>query len=117
MANLVETRSLPLTPPGPERTPLLSTIRMLFVGPRSDALGYLKGLAETYGDTVYVRGLFSFYMILNPEGVRQVLVEEAAKFYKTKMSKKTLGRGLGNGLLLSNGDFWKRQRRPVKPRV
>src|SRR5258708_9314354 len=97
MANLAETRTLPLTPPGPERISLLSTIRTLFIGPRSDALGYLKGLAETYGDTVHVRGLFSFYMILNPEGVRQVLVDEAAKFYKTQMSKKTLGRVLANG--------------------
>src|SRR5262249_10774971 len=54
------------------------------------------------------------YTLRHPDHIHQVLVTDATKYHKDpvyKDSDKGLARFLGNGLLVSDGDFWKRQRK------
>jgi len=62
------------------------------------------------GDAVYV--------VFMPEHVRDVLIKNAKRVKKGgdyTDSQRGLARLLGNGLITSEGDFWKRQRKMVSP--
>jgi cytochrome P450 len=102
-------RKLPPTPPGHF---LLGHVQ----GYRADTLGYERHLARTYGDVVHVRFVNrQAYLMSGPEDVKQVLVDQADKFYKAPAYRQVLSRFLGNGLLTSDGDFWRRQRKLSQP--
>src|ERR1041384_7545886 len=95
-------------PPVPDGNWLLGHID----GYRKDMLGYEKHLAKAYGDVVHIRWLNRHaYLIFNPSDVQQVLVEDADKFNKAPVYRNLLSQFLGNGLLTSDGDFWRRQRK------
>jgi cytochrome P450 len=100
-------------PPQPaDSHPILGQIP----GYRKDTLSYEKHLARTYGDVVDIRWFNRHgYLISNPEDVRKVLVDEADKFDKAPIYKQLLNYFLGNGLLTSDGAFWKRQRGLSQP--
>ncbi len=69
-----------------------------------------------YGHLVDLRfGPVSRFLVSHPDLVRQIYVEQAAKFYKTTQIKEVLGPSLGNGLLISDGEFWRRQRKLAQP--
>lgn len=53
-------------------------------------------------------------MINDPAGIERVLVTDYQNFTKS-MDYRALSRVLGQGLLTSEGEFWKRQRRLVQP--
>lgn len=98
-------------PPGPPGLPLLgSAVDML-----KDMLTvFSRGLIE-YGDTVRYRfGPFEFVIIHRPEDIRTVLLERADDFRKSP-SYDGLRLVVGEGLLTSEGEFWKRQRRLMAP--
>src|SRR5258708_7488522 len=83
---------------------------------RADSLGYEKYLAKTYGDVVHVRWVNQHaYLISHPDAVKQILVDDADKFDKAKIYRSLLSRFLGNGLLTSDGAFWRRQRKLAQP--
>ena len=44
-----------------------------------------------------------------------MLIFQQNKFHKSKLSKEATERLLGQGLLISEGDFWRRQRRLAQP--
>jgi len=78
-------------------------------------LDLLTWLTRRYGD---VAG-FGFLgnpacMINSPAGIEQVLVTDYQNFTKS-MDYRALSRVLGQGLLTSEGEFWKHQRRLVQP--
>src|SRR5205085_6325088 len=71
---------------------------------------------ELYGDVVHFRVAFNdWYLISNPEHIYRVLVADANKFYKPKLAKQLWRPFLGEGLLASDGEFWKRQHKLVQP--
>lgn len=102
----------PPTLPGPKGLPVLGvSIRLL-----SDSLGLLRSTASDYGDLVRIPVINGTRILVNrPEYVQQVLVMQAHKFHKSKLSKEVAERLLGQGLLISEGDFWRRQRRLAQP--
>lgn len=58
------------------------------------------------------------YFISHPDDIREVLVTQASKFIKDAQYRDPrtgIARYLGNGLLTSDGEFWRRQRRLVAP--
>ena len=58
------------------------------------------------------------YFISHPDDIREVLVTQAGKFIKDAQyrgAQTGIARYLGNGLLTSDGEFWRRQRRLVAP--
>ncbi len=83
---------------------------------RTRLLEYPTELARTYGDLVYVRmGPIRAYFVNHPDLVREVLVSRSRCFRKLPRVIRALQPVDGNGLVLSEGDFWLRQRRLVQP--
>lgn len=80
-----------------------------------DPLGFLKSCARSYGDVVRLRFLGqTFYLLSRPDLIESVLVTNNRNFMKSKILKRN-GRLLGDGLLTSEGEFWRRQRRLAQP--
>jgi cytochrome P450 len=100
-----------LTPPGP-KLPLLDR---LFYAPARDPLGFFHNLARTYGDIAYVRvGGERLYLLSNPRDIRDVLVTNQHQFAKGRGLERAR-RLLGRGLLTSEGELHRRQRRLMQP--
>jgi cytochrome P450 len=79
-----------------------------------DPLRYLEE-AVTLGDLVRMRFFRKDAWLVNdPALVDQVLVKTSGSFQKD-MFLRALKSVLGEGLLTSEGDFWKRQRRLISP--
>lgn len=55
------------------------------------------------------------YMVNEPGLARRILMEPAERFPKGEMLRSIMKPLLGNGVSLSNGDEWKRQRRMIDP--
>ncbi len=100
-----------LEPPGPRA---LLPGRVLFEI-RRDPIAAFTRLARTYGDLVRFRvGGRDTYLVSRPEWIRDILVTRNDAFVKGEglRSAKAL---LGEGLLTSEGEFHKRQRRLIQP--
>ncbi len=99
-------------PPGPKGLPLVGAALAL----RSDPLAGMRGMARQYGDIVRFHVMMRERILLNhPEWINQVLVAQHAKFHKSELTRRITTRMLGQGLLISEGDFWRRQRRLAQP--
>jgi cytochrome P450 len=83
---------------------------------RKDPLGFGRTIAAQYGDVVDLR-IFNrrLFFLAHPEHIHQVLVQDAEKFHKSPVYRIFLGRALGEGLLTSEGELWRRQRRLAQP--
>lgn len=95
-------------PPGPQGTVPLADIR-------GDPLGFLSRLVAEYGDfTRHLTDADEVITVSRPELARRVLVDRS--FRKTGTPDDTmLSPVLGRGLLTSEGETWKRQRRIAQP--
>ena len=83
--------------------------------PRGDPIGYFTKCIRDYGDIVFLRFLGVPMCLLNrPDCIESVLVTQHNNFEKSK-DYRALRRVLGNGLLTSEGEFWRRQRKLVQP--
>ena len=83
---------------------------------RRRPLEFLLDAAETYGDVVRFRlGPYRVYLVNGPDNIHEVLVAQQKKILKTDFNRSLLGRFLGNGILTSEGDFHRRQRRLMQP--
>ena len=99
-------------PPGPRGLPLLGMGLQVL----RDPLGTLEHIARKYGDIVTIPIVSDTRILLNhPDYIEQVTVIQQSKFHKSKLTKDVTGRLLGEGLLISEGDFWRRQRRLAQP--
>jgi cytochrome P450 len=80
-----------------------------------DQLGFYASCAREYGDVVPVRfGPRRAFLIYHPDAIEEVLVTRSRDFVKSP-GVRLLRPLLGDGLLLSEGDVWLRQRRLVQP--
>jgi cytochrome P450 len=83
--------------------------------PRSDSIGFLTKCGQQYGDIVFLKFLGVPACFVNrPEYIESILVTQNNNFVKSK-DYRAMRRVLGNGLLLSEGDFWRRQRKLIQP--
>jgi cytochrome P450 len=98
-------------PPGPKGRLLGENLREY----ARDPLGFLSGCAREHGDVVRLRFMGqTFYLLSNPDLIEYVLVENNRNFTKTRLLRRNR-RLLGEGLLTSEGEFWRRQRRLAQP--
>lgn len=75
---------------------------------------FLRGVAEQ-GEDVHLRFLHLDYLLLTrPASVHHVLVAQPERYTKS-VNYDGLKVVLGNGLLTSEGTFWKKQRRLMQP--
>jgi cytochrome P450 len=82
---------------------------------RRDPLNLLARLAREYGDVVQFRaGTQRVFLLNHPDHVRDVLVTHHGRFHKGRALQRAK-RLLGEGLLTSEGEFHRRQRRLAQP--
>src|ERR1700692_3325874 len=99
-------------PPGPKGWPIVGVALDI----RRDPLAGMRQMARDYGDIVHFRVMMQDRILLNhPDLIHQVLVLQQSKFHKSELTRRVTGRMLGQGLLISEGDFWRRQRRLAQP--
>lgn len=104
--------TFPGYPPGPAPARgLLEGLRGLD-DLRRDVLGTIGQRFATYGDLYYVEGPdVEVYSTCHPDLIHEVLVTRARSFHKRTRDLELLG----NGLLTSDGELWRRQRRRIQP--
>jgi len=101
-----------MQPPGPKHLFGLNFIHSF----RKYPLKLIVGLHNQYGDIVHSRmGPYHAYFFFHPDQVTEILVDKARLLPKTQMQVRILRQWDGNGLVLSEGEFWARQRRLVQP--
>jgi cytochrome P450 len=99
-------------PPGPRGHFLFGSMADL----QCDRLKFAMDLALEYGDVALFRmGPLPLYMVNHPDGIRHILVDNKRNYSKDTPVFGLLKGLLGNGLLLSEGEFWLRQRRLMQP--
>ncbi len=82
---------------------------------RRDQLGFYESCAREYGDVAATRmGPFRILLVYHPDAIEELLVTRNRDFVKSP-GVQLLRPLLGDGLLLSEGDTWLRQRRLVQP--
>jgi cytochrome P450 len=98
-------------PPGPKRTLPFANMFAYRRGP----LPYFQNLAKRYGDIAYFKiGPQEAFFLNHPEYIKEVLVTNNQNFNKGLVLQRAK-RLLGEGLLTSEGDFHRRQRRLAQP--
>lgn len=98
-------------PPGPEGLPIVGNTLQF----RRDQLAFVRGVQRAFGDvaTMYL-GKFPMVLFSRPEHVRYFLVDNARNFTNREFAWN-LRRLLGDGLLTTDGEFHRQQRRLVQP--
>ncbi|WP_242900824.1 cytochrome P450 [Actinomadura terrae] len=98
-------------PPGPPR----SRTPMLFAKLIRDRLGLMSQAAEEYGDAARVRiGPKTLYIFNHPDHAKHVLADNSANYHKG-IGLVQAKRALGDGLLTSEGELWRKQRDAIQP--
>jgi cytochrome P450 len=112
MATTRDNRRSAKRPPGPRDWLGLRLIQRFRAAP----LPLLLELHEEYGDIVYSRmGPYRAFFFFHPDQIREILTDKNKLLPKFRRQVRVLQQWDGNGLVLSEGDFWARQRRLVQP--
>jgi cytochrome P450 len=99
------------TPPGPPRSAMLTLLRKL----ASDRLSLMTEARDVYGDAVrVVIGPKTLYIFNHPDHAKHVLADNAGNYHKG-IGYIEARRALGDGLLTSEGELWRKQRRTIQP--
>lgn len=102
-------------PPGPKGHFLFGSVSEYI----RDPLSFLSQCAKEYGDIVRFPGVrfigYTGYFLNSPDYIEEVLATKTHQFGKFKRGFGIIGRILGNGLVTSEGDFWRQQRRLMQP--
>ncbi|WP_406068658.1 cytochrome P450 [Micromonospora sp. NBC_01638] len=98
--------------PGPPPWATPGLLRKLW----GDRLGLLSDAADKYGDVVrFSMGPKTLYFFNHPDHARHVLTDNAANYHKGLGLAEARRRILGDGLLTSEGETWRGQRRVISP--
>jgi cytochrome P450 len=104
----------------------MTTLNKIPKTPKKDFLKSMKAVAENmlryneklkkvYGDIYQIDlGYLQLYATSNPDLIKQIL-QTNNKNYVKSMAYDKLKMGLGNGLVTSAGDYWRKQRRLSQP--
>ncbi|WP_155372857.1 cytochrome P450 [Catellatospora vulcania] len=98
-------------PPGPPRTDALRQLAIM----NRDRLAMLTMAAQEYGDAAKLPvGPKTLYFFNHPDHAKHVLADNAANYHKG-IGLVHARRALGDGLLTSEGELWRKQRRVIQP--
>jgi cytochrome P450 len=98
-------------PPFRKGLPLLGVLPQF----RKNPPEFLQSLARDYGDLVHYRlGPQDVYLVSSPDWIKDILVTHQTNFTKSRFLERAKVL-LGEGLLTSEGEFHRRQRRLVQP--
>jgi cytochrome P450 len=100
--------------PGPKGEPILGNARAF----QADILAALQQGRQSYGDVVRFTGigpLFPVFFVAHPDHVKHVLQDKHKNYPKTPFVNDRWRSLVGEGLICTEGDFWRRQRRLAQP--
>src|SRR5215470_5135691 len=99
-------------PPGPKGSLIMGVMRDF----NRDTLGFVTRCRD-YGDVVRTRFLYLHaYFLYNPDDIESLLTTNAKSYRKARSLRSPFFyRLVGNGLVTSEGEFWRRQRRLAQP--
>jgi cytochrome P450 len=86
----------------------------LFLAIRKDPLRGFCDLQQEYGDFIRWKGPYTTYQFTHPADVQHVLQTNPGNYHKGR-SYRISRSFIGEGLLTSEGAFWRRQRRIIQP--
>jgi len=105
--------SIPQDPPGPEGLPLVGSIFRM--DPKRNILFNFIDLWREFGDLCHVKlGPLHLYLVIKPEHVHHVLVRNPDNYIKGS-AYRSFRLLVGQGLVTSDGDLWRQQRRVMQP--
>ncbi len=78
---------------------------------------FFEMLSREFGDFVHYRGLLRFYWINDPSLIKRVLQETHDAFDKQSVIYNRFSNVFGNGLVVSEGTSWRRQRKLIQPHL
>src|SRR5258707_6721374 len=103
--------ALPAPVPHRGRIPLFEFFRTL-----------RDNMVATYGEEAYERDIIERkmfgrrrFLVNEPAAIKHVLLDNAANYRKTEITRRLLEPGLGRGLITSEGETWRRHRRTMSP--
>jgi cytochrome P450 len=109
--NPVSRQVLPAPLPHRGRMPLFEFFRTL-----------RDNMVATYGEEAYERDIIERkmfgrrrFLVNEPAAIKHVLLDNAANYRKTEITRRLLEPGLGRGLITSEGETWRRHRRTMSP--
>src|SRR5712692_66709 len=107
------TKTKRLHPPGPKGRPLMGVMQEF----NRDSLAFIEHAQRDHGDVVWMRFLYVPALFLyHPDDIEYVLSTNAKNFIKSmSLRSNFFQRLVGNGLVTSQGEVWKRQRRLSQP--
>jgi cytochrome P450 len=98
----------------PDGLPLLGHLRLFKKSP----LNTMSTWWREHGDALRFRlGPKRFYLFSHPDLAEEILVQQSERFIKVYEHRRPVGLALvlGNGLVTSSGEVWKRHRRIMQP--
>jgi len=91
----------------------------IFMGANGIPVEFFEKAQRERGDVIHFKVMNRrFYLISNPDLVREILVERVQDFHKVEASSKKprlLSRFLGNGILTADYEEWRPQRKLMQP--
>jgi cytochrome P450 len=79
-------------------------------------------MIATYGEQAYQRDVVQNkvfgqhrFLVNEPAAIKHVLLDNAANYQKSEITRRLLEPGLGRGLITSEGQTWRRHRRIMSP--
>ena len=95
-------------PPSPTGSSIRELIR--------DPLNFFQSITAQYGDVVCYRPAPDpAYLINHPDYVRHVILDNNRNYSKATHSNLIFNKVIGEGLLTSEGEVWRKQRRMMQP--
>ncbi|QDG52319.1 cytochrome P450 [Persicimonas caeni] len=105
--------SAPARPPGPRGWQNLKVL----VDFATDQIGCFRRITRRYGSASFFKlGTFDAYLFTDPEAIEEVLLTKSSSFEKDALTHE-LDVLLGKGLLTSEGQMWRHQRRLISPNL
>ena len=99
-------------PPGPKGVPVMGATGHY----ARDPFRFMDAVRDAYGDIArFELGREWTYMLTNPADVERVLLTEEGDYRKPEFQTDALGELLGSGLILSEGELWRRMRELSSP--
>jgi cytochrome P450 len=94
--------------PGPKGLPILGSLLPYL----KDRLQFLSNLRVSYGDLAQYRlGSRTFMLASHPDDVHAIMQTSSKNYIKAT----NMGEVFGNGILTSEGDLWRKQRKLIQP--